>query len=112
MECEQGKENGIMFLKPTGRIDTASSRAFEETLVALLDKENCMKLIISLEHVDYISSAGLRVFLMTAKRLKAGGGNLVLCCMAERILEVFQMSGFDKIIQIKSTMEEAKQLFA
>ncbi|MDR0407166.1 MAG: STAS domain-containing protein, partial [Holosporales bacterium] len=76
------------------------------------DTEKCTKLIISLEQVEYISSAGLRVFLMTGKKLKAAGGNLILCYMAERIFDVFRMSGFDKIIQIVPTLEEATRLFS
>jgi anti-anti-sigma factor len=99
-------------LKPKGRIDTVSSRAFEEKLTALLTQENCHQLIISLEHVEYISSAGLRVFLMIGKKLVASGGRLVLCDMAERIHEVFRISGFDKILVITKTIEEAQNSFS
>ncbi|MDR1910504.1 MAG: STAS domain-containing protein [Holosporales bacterium] len=112
MEFEREQQNGITLLKPKGRIDTVSSRTFEEALAALIDKEHCKKLIISLEHIEYISSAGLRVFLITGKKLKGPGGGLVLCCMAERILDVFRMSGFDKIIKITTTVEDAKKVFA
>ncbi|MDR1267694.1 MAG: STAS domain-containing protein [Holosporales bacterium] len=112
MEFEQTSFEKGTILKPKGRIDTVSSRAFEEKLSSLLDTEGCTHLIISLEHVDYISSAGLRIFLMIGKKLKSAGGGFVLCCMAERILDVFRMSGFDKIILISTTLEEAQKAIA
>jgi anti-anti-sigma factor len=69
------------------------------------------KIAISFNSIDYISSAGLRVVLMLGKKLSASSGVLVLLSMPEKIFAVFKMSGFDKILKISSSFEEAKQFF-
>jgi anti-sigma B factor antagonist len=57
--------------------------------------------IIDFNELDYISSAGLGVLLMTQKRLKDKGQELVLKNMNKHIREVFKYAGFDMIFQIE-----------
>ena len=51
--------------------------------------------------LDYISSAGLAVLLMTQKRLKENGHQLILKYMNKHIREVFKYAGFDMVFQIE-----------
>ena len=69
------------------------------------------KICISFDGIDYISSAGLRVVLMSGKKLTAAGGILALINMPQKIFQVFKMSGFDKILKIFGTFDESKQIF-
>ena len=64
-------------------------------------------MLIDFKSLDYISSAGLRVLIMVAKKLKAAQGSLVLCNLDEKIYEVFNVSGFTAIFDICTTQEEA-----
>ena len=64
----------------------------------LENQEN--KIVINLDSVDYISSAGLRIFLMAGKKLKTLDGSFVLANMNEHIKEVFDISGFTPIFNI------------
>jgi len=79
-----------------GRLDAAQSPAAQ----AFLDKLqgpvtlDCTKL-------EYISSAGLGVFLKTQKRLMAGGARLRLTGLSRHLRDIFQYSGFDRIFEIE-----------
>ena len=64
-------------------------------------------LILDFEQVSYISSAGLRVLLVTAKTLQGNGAELSLCSLDDPIREVFGISGFDSIIPIHASRAEA-----
>ena len=58
-------------------------------------------MLLDLGGLAYISSAGLRVIPMAARKLKAKGGALRLCGLAPMILDVFEVSGFSKPIPIR-----------
>ncbi|HUM02325.1 MAG TPA: STAS domain-containing protein, partial [Thermoanaerobaculia bacterium] len=55
----------------------------------------------------YVSSAGLRVLVMLAKKLAGGQGRLVLCGMRESVREVFEIAGFTSLFAITATVDEA-----
>lgn len=106
MELEVKKEADIIVLTPVGRIDTSCAKQFEEGVISNI--ENATKTIIKFDKIDYISSAGLRVILIAGKKMTAKKGVLTLCLMSPKIQEVFKMSGFDKILKIFPTFEDAK----
>lgn len=82
-----------------GRIDSANAASFEKDLLSLFDTPQA-RILVDLTGLDYISSAGLRVVLMAAKRAKQSQGRLVLCGMQPHVREVFEISGFIKILEI------------
>lgn len=106
MEIKEHKEGNIIILEPNGRLDTNTSDEFEAKLVGLTDEEE-LRLVIDLIHVDYISSAGLRVLLMAAKKLKIMNGSIVLCSMSNHIKEVFDIAGFTPIFSIEQSRDKA-----
>ena len=89
-----------------GQINSANAAAIEAQVLALVDG-GTKNLILDFAGLDYISSAGLRMVLVVAKRLKQESGLLVLCGMQPHVREVFEISGFDKIIPAFSTRAEA-----
>ncbi len=90
----------------SGRLDSYSAARIEAELVAAIEA-GARKLVFDLAALDYISSAGLRVILVVAKRLKPLGGRLVLCRLSAPVLEVFEISGFLSIMAIHDTKEAA-----
>ena len=84
-----------------GRLDGFTSAAHEAELKALLAGE-ASSVTIDLSQLEYVSSAGLRVLLMTAKLAKAKGGAVVLSSPTSVVLDVLKISGFDKIFEIRS----------
>ncbi|MDR1474911.1 MAG: STAS domain-containing protein [Holosporales bacterium] len=111
MEVETKLLDSVIMLTPHGRIDTASAGEFEKALNAVISGGN-KKIIVVFASVDYISSAGLRVLLLIGKRLKVTKGNIALSDMSERIFEVFKISGFNKILTICATADEARKSIA
>ena len=82
-----------------GQLNSTNSVAVETEILALV-AQGAKKVVIDLAALDYISSAGLRVVLVAAKRLKQGGGKLVLCGMQPQVREVFDVSGFLAILNV------------
>ena len=106
MDINATKEGNILISKPLGRLDGTNSRDFEENLKSQLN-DDVNNLIIDLEDLVYISSAGLRAILLLAKALNSKGQKLVLCSLSEQIMEVFEISGFNKVISIHSDRSSA-----
>lgn len=107
MKIIQNEENGIVNLSINGRLDAVSAVEADKEFNSVLDSGKT-KLLINLAELEYISSAGLRVLLVVAKRIQQKGGKVVLCKLAENVKEVFEISGFSSIFKIFSSPDEAK----
>jgi len=88
-----------------GRIDGMTCSEIDRSLEGLVEQGR-RTFIADLEGVDYVSSAGLRVFLSFQKRLKEVGGEILLFGLAEPVLQIFRLSGFDGLFRMASTREE------
>lgn len=108
MEILETREGDALVLAVTGRADTVSSPIFEESVMANLEAGE-IKLVLQLENLDYISSAGLRVILLTAKRIADLGGSLTLCGLQETVEKVLEVSGFLSLLRVADTLEDALQ---
>lgn len=94
--------------KPFGKINAMNAEDFTKSLLELLQKNNNM--ILDFKDVDYISSAGLRSVLVVAKSVQSNNGLFVICSLQENIYEIFNMTGFTEILNVKDTYEEAVKL--
>ena len=65
------------------------------------------QILVDMSAVEYISSAGLRGILTSAKKLKAKGGNIQFCGLQGMVADVFKMSGFAAMFQIFDNKEQA-----
>ena len=99
MDIGESKVDAVCVLEPRGRLDSANARSFEERVAAALDRGETA-LLIDFDKLDYISSAGLRVLLMGAKRLQQSGGVIALCALRPNIQEIFEISGFLTIFAV------------
>ena len=84
------KSPGVYVLFLTGWLDTQTHRKLDEKVVEIL-KESPKILIFNMEHLDYISSAGLRVIYKTRKALKGSGGSLHFMNLKPQIKKVFEI---------------------
>lgn len=110
MEIKEIKHEGVCVIQITGRLDAATAPDLEKKLQDLLQAgEN--NFLIDLTDLNYISSVGLRVLLVLAKKTKASAGQAVLCGLQEHVYEVFEISGFTSIFQIFKTREEGLSIF-
>lgn len=103
------KECGADMLTVSGRVDAERAPDLEKAGRRILDKD-CLKLIINLSAVQYLSSAGLCALLNLAKLAKARQSRLILCGPAPAVLQVLKSSGFDKILPISEGLSEALAL--
>ena len=93
-----------------GQINSANAAAIESEVLTLVDG-GAKNLVLDFAALDYISSAGLRMVLVVAKRLKGEGGQLVLSGMQPHVREVFDISGFLAILNVEPTRAEALARF-
>ena len=86
---------------PEGRIDFGTAAVFEKELEgALAVTASPRSLIIDCAGLEYVSSAGLRAFLVTARTAQRTGVRFALCGLRPAVREVFDLSGFSRIITI------------
>lgn len=100
------KQGDALIVTLTGRIDAASAKPLEDQFLQWIDGGE-HRLVIDFSGVNYISSAGLRVFLLVAKRLGAVQGTVRLCALNSTLREVFDISGFSRLFDIAATVQEA-----
>jgi len=88
-----------------GSLDSATSPEAQKSLDAVL--VSAKKVVLDFSALDYISSAGLRVLLGAAKKLKASGGTLRIFGLNQSVREVFEISGFSGILAVFPSEGEA-----
>lgn len=102
MKIEESKKGGrfrhILVMSIEGRLGAETAADFQNKLVAALDRGE-KSVLIDLSKLEYISSAGMRVFLIAAKRLEEDG-KFAVCGLTNEVAEVFRISGFDTILNV------------
>ena len=106
MELESRKEKGAVVISVKGRINAVTAPDLEKSISELMGGEEKF-LIVNLGDLEYISSAGLRVILATAKKLKAEQGDIMIVGLQGNVKEVFELSGLYSIFKIFDNEETA-----
>ncbi len=110
MKVHAEKEDGILIARAVGRVDGANALEFQNALRAAIGDDD--DVILDLEGLSYVSSAGLRVFLLTAKEVRRRSGRFSICSLSDSIDKVFTISGFDRVIQTHGSRSEARAAYA
>lgn len=100
--------NGIVNISVSGRLDAATSVDADKQFGEIIAAGNS-KLLFDLSGLEYISSAGLRVLLVVAKKIQQKGGRIALVAMTANVKEVFEISGFSAIFKIFPGQNEATE---
>ncbi|MDX1571153.1 MAG: STAS domain-containing protein [Xanthomonadales bacterium] len=106
MNIETRTKGEICVLHFEGNFDSNTASDAESVINELIE-DGKLKIVANFENLNFISSAGLRVLLATAKRLNASGGDLRVCCLNQTVQEVFDISGFGTILTVNQTEDEA-----
>lgn len=93
-----------------GELDAHTAPELESAIKKCRD-EGKINLIINGHDLDYISSAGLGVFMAFIEEIRTLGGDIKICALKSKIFDVFDLLGFPKIYHIVDTEEEALSLF-
>ena len=106
MDVTTERQDSVLSAQVGGRIDGSNVAEFEEAIRTAIE-ESDRAVIMDFEKLVYISSAGLRAILLTAKSLGNRNAKFALCSLSDQIREVFETSGFDKVIAIHPSKAEA-----
>ncbi len=98
----------VLIVSLAGKLNSGNAPEVEADILRRAGQD-ASHLLLDLSALDYISSAGLRVVLVAAKRVKQSAGKMMLCGLQTQIREVFEISGFLNILQVVSTREQALQ---
>ena len=96
IEIKRNAEETI--IEVTGRLDTTTAPALDKTIGE--DIADTKKLVLDLEGLEYISSAGLRVLLGAQKKMQKIG-SMKVTNVCEAVMEVFEMTGFADVLEIE-----------
>lgn len=81
----------------SGRLDTSTAPQLQEVLVPAFEESG--QVVLDFAGIEYVSSAGLRVLLLGAKAAKAAGGSQTLVHVSSEVMEVFELTGFDSVLE-------------
>ena len=98
MKIDQLKEGSTLTMKVSGRLDTMTAPQLESEITGHLD--GITEFIMDFTDLEYISSAGLRVLLVTSKMMK-GKGRFVIRNINETVREIFEVTGFLDILTVE-----------
>jgi len=104
MQIQAERRDNVMIVAPVGRVDSNTSSDLEQRLLHDIGAGE-RRFLLDLAGVEYISSAGLRVLLMLAKRLREEGGALVLHTPGESVRLVFELAGFLPLFEFAESRE-------
>ena len=100
MNVEITETDNQVMVKILGRVDTVTASELEKQLMPYYSMQG-IRLTLDCNAMDYISSAGLRVVLMTHKSITAKGGTLTIRNLTKEVRSVFDMTGFSRILTIE-----------
>jgi len=106
VDMQHSDHSGICVAKPDKRIDFSSAEAFQQALQGLLTSSE-RGLVVDAKEVEYVSSAGLRAFLLVARAASTAGKGFAVCALQTAVKEVFEVSGFSKIITLTDDLKTA-----
>ena len=100
MEVHITESEGTMTARLVGRLDTPASTEVIREVQPLLDHAG-ETLVLDCSDLTYISSSGLRIFLTLRKAAAAEGGRVVVEGLSSEIRQVFMMTGFLQLFEIR-----------
>jgi anti-sigma B factor antagonist len=90
-----------------GHFDANGTIQAEKTILEITENSN--GIIFNLNETRYVGSAGLRIFLFVAKKMKSKQCALHFCCLNTEVKKVFEISSFHTIMNIHESQDEAIQ---
>ena len=106
MEIRTEQEGDVLVALTEDRVDGANAREFQDAVEAAIAGQDC-PVVLDMERLVYMSSAGMRVILIIARSLQGENRKFAVCSLVGPVREVFEISGFDKIIQTHDTQAKA-----
>lgn len=106
LTIELESAEGVTVFVCTGRVDSNTAKTLQSTVIGRI-QDGATRVVMDLTDTHYISSAGLRVILMAGKQIKAAKGEFVLCGMQPSVRDVFEVTGFLRLFEVRDSREDA-----
>lgn len=106
MEIVKKEQGGITIISPSGRLGFDEAPDAQAAIEAAVS-ECSSGVVIDCGSLEYVSSAGLRAFLVGAKAAETQGVSFSACALDKNVESVFTISGFDRIVSLHATLEDA-----
>ncbi len=106
MAIDALSDGANVFVLSDQRLDSSNAGAFNEELESVTGSAS-RAVVIDMQGLNYISSAGLRAIMQAVRRMQQQGGSLALCSLSSDVRAVFETSGFDQLIAIHPSRAEA-----
>jgi anti-sigma B factor antagonist len=101
---------GITRITMIGYLDAHTAPDLERTMQSAVSEGN-VRLVVDFSGLEYISSAGLGVFMVFIESVRSAGGDIKLAAMTERVFTVFDLLGFPVLFNIYPTVADATAAF-
>jgi len=105
-EINRANKGNIDFIKIKGYLDAHTAQVLERTIEELV-KDGRVKIVVNFRDLEYISSAGLGVFMVFIEEIRNGGGDIKLVELKPKVFTVFDLLGFPMLFDILQHEEEA-----
>jgi len=100
------EKEGVSIIYLTGYLDAHTAPALEDNFTELIDK-NKFRIVVNFSQLEYISSAGLGVFMAYIEKIRDNKGDIKLTNMSDKVFNIFDLLGFPLLYEIFKTEEEA-----
>ncbi len=105
MEVTESRIGSATTLKIVGRVDSSVAKALEQKVLDVASRDG--HIVVDLGGMHYVSSAGLRSFIILAKNARAKNQTIALAGMSDEVGEIFEISGLLELFQIYDSVEAA-----
>ena len=105
MEATESRAGGTTTLRISGRVDSSVSKLLEQRVQDIISRDE--HVIADLGAMSYVSSAGLRCFILLAKHAKAKQKSLALVALQDEVAEIFDISGLLELFEVYGTVDDA-----
>ncbi len=106
MNIRETRTGAVVVLALSGKLDGISAPALEAQITRIL-AGNVKRIVFDCSGLEYVSSAGLRVFLSTAKQLQTAGGRCGFAALSAEAHKVFRLTNFLELLEIHDTVADA-----
>jgi anti-anti-sigma factor len=96
MQLIEQRMDSALVIRLAGRLDSTNSDDAAQQLLASLERAE-RHLVLDLSSLEYVSSTGLRTFLLLAKKAKQLNRKTSVCGLTDMVTEIFTISGFTEI---------------
>lgn len=109
IDIKKEQENNYLLISVKGDADASSAINLDKAIRDAFDSGH-QNILVDCTQLNYISSAGLGVFMSYIEEITTNSINFILYGLSEKVLKVFGILGLDQLLIIKENKEEAKQL--